>query len=133
MDIGLGDEMWPTSHWDLTRSNTGMDFMPNVDIKEDDKQICICCDLPGLKKEDVKVRLENGLLTIEGEKKEDKEEKDIKWHRVERFRGKFSRSFQLPDNVDQDNLKAKFNEGCLNISVNKLEKKKETGRTYQIE
>ena len=71
-------------------------WMPLVDIAEDDKEDLITAELPEVKKEDVKVTMENGVLTITGERKFEKEEKDKRYHRVERSYGSFARSFTLP-------------------------------------
>ena len=70
---------------------------------------------------DVKVTLENGVLTIQGERKQEKEEKDKKYHRVERYYGSFTRSFTLPDNVDEDKIEATFKDGMLNLQLTKTE------------
>ena len=73
------------------------EWMPLVDIAEDDKEYLITAELPEVKKEDVKVTMENGVLTVTGERKFEKEEKNKKYHRVERSYGSFARSFALPD------------------------------------
>ena len=77
-----------------------------------------------MKKEDVKVTLEDGVLTIQGERKHEKEEKGKKYHRVERSYGRFVRSFTLPDLVDEGKVKAEFKDGVLNLQLPKSEKVK---------
>ena len=77
-----------------------------------------------MKKEDVRVTLEDGVLTIQGERKQEKEEKGKKYHRVERSYGSFVRSFTLPDLVDEEKVKAEFKDGVLNLQLPKSEKAK---------
>ena len=110
-------------------SLTAAEWTPPVDVAEDEKEYVIKAELPEVKKEDVKVSVENGLLSISGERKFEKEEKNKKYHRVERAYGFFSRSFSLPDAVDADQVKADFKEGMLTIHVPKSER----ARPKQIE
>ena len=98
------------------------DWEPVADITEDDKEYVIKAELPDLKKEDVKVTVENGVLTIAGERRFEKEEKKKKYHRVERAYGTFVRSFALPDLADADKVKAEFKDGMLTVHVPKNEK-----------
>jgi len=84
----------------------------------------IKAELPDVKKEDVKVTVENGVLTISGERKFEKEEKKKKYHRVERAFGTFVRSFSLPDVADASKVKAEFKNGMLTVHVPKSEKAK---------
>jgi HSP20 family protein len=92
-----------------------------VDISEDDHEFLVKAELPEMKKEDVKVSVENGELTISGERKFEKEEKNKKYHRVERSYGSFARSFTLPDNVNADKVTAEFKEGLLQVHLPKQE------------
>ena len=94
-----------------------------MDITEDDKEYIIKAELPEMKKEDVKVTVENGLLTIVGERKFEKEE-NKKYHRVECAYGRFARSFIVPDAVDADNVSAEFKDGVLKVHLPKSEKNK---------
>ena len=98
------------------------DWTPAVDIKESTEAYHIHVELPGLEKEDVKVTLDEGVLSIEGERKFEKETGEKKHHRIERFYGKFSRSFRLPDNVDAEHIAADFKNGVLTLNVLKVEK-----------
>lgn len=100
------------------------DWAPRVDIAETDTEFIIKAEIPDVKKEDVKVTVDNGILTIRGERKQEKEEKNKKFHRVERFYGSFTRSFTLPDNVDESKIDASFKDGMLNLIVPKTEKTK---------
>jgi HSP20 family protein len=100
------------------------DWAPRVDIAETEKEFSIKAEIPAVKKEDVKVTIDNGVLTIKGERKQEKEEKDKKFHRVERLYGSFTRSFTLPDNVDESKIEASFKDGVLNLSLAKTEETK---------
>ena len=94
-------------------------FKPAVDILEDDAGIHVKADVAGLKPEDIKVNVENNVLSISGERKLEKEEKRDAYHRVERFYGSFSRSFALPDEVDSENVDAKYENGVLTVTLKK--------------
>lgn len=100
------------------------DWAPRVDIAETNEEFNIKAEIPEVKKEDVKVTVDNGILTIRGERKQEKEEKDKKFHRVERFYGSFMRSFMLPDNVDESKIEASFKDGMLNLAIPKIEASK---------
>jgi HSP20 family protein len=97
------------------------DWTPLADITEDEKEYLIKAELPEMKKEDVKVTVENGVLTISGERKFEKEEKKKKYHRVERGYGTFVRSFTLPDDADANKVKAEFKNGLLTVHLPKSE------------
>ena len=101
---------------------TVADWIPIVDISETESAYVIKAELPDVKKEDVKVTVYEGVLTIQGERKQEKEEKGLKYHRVERSYGRFVRSFTLPDYVDDTKVKAEFKEGILNLHLPKSEK-----------
>jgi len=100
------------------------DWTPKVDISESDTQYLIKAEIPGVKKEDVKVSVEDGMISIRGERRQEKEEKDKKFHRIERSYGSFLRSFRLPDDADESAVKAEFKDGLLNVSVDKSAKAK---------
>jgi len=95
------------------------DFMPAVDIQETDNEFIVKADLPDVKKEDVKVHLQDGVLAIEGERRLEKEEKGMRFHRVEREYGKFVRRFAMPVDIDPDKIRAEFKEGVLNVVLPK--------------
>lgn len=96
-------------------------FLPPVDISEDDHNITLQAEIPGVKQEDLNITLENNMLTITGERKFKEEEKKENYHRIERRYGKFTRSFTLPGSVDPQNVNATFENGILNISLPKRE------------
>jgi len=95
------------------------DWSPAVDIAETDEEYLVKAELPELKKEDVKVALQDGVLTVEGERKEEKEEKGKKFHRIERAYGRFVRRFALPTEIDPDKVQAEFKDGVLNVHLPK--------------
>jgi HSP20 family protein len=101
--------------------NAVAEWAPVVDIIEDEKAYVIKAELPEMKKEDVHVQLENGVLTISGERKVEREEKTRKYHRIERAYGVFTRSFELPENIDANKISASYKEGVLTVAVAKSE------------
>lgn len=102
------------------RSNS---FVPGIDISETDDGFEVTAELPGMKKEDIDISLDNGRLTISGERKFEEEKEGKTYHRVETRYGSFNRSFQLPDNVDEESINAKYENGLLHISIDKSEDK----------
>ncbi len=107
---------------DVVRNNRDS-FVPGIDISETDNQFQITAELPGMNKDDIEISLDNGRLSISGERKFEKEEEGKKFHRVETRYGSFNRSFQLPDNVDEESIQATYENGLLNISIDKAEDK----------
>jgi HSP20 family protein len=95
------------------------DGAPPVDIEETDNEYLIKAELPDVKKEHVKVEMLDGVLTIEGERKHEKEEKGKKFHKVERSYGKFVRQFTLPAEVEAQKIQAEFKDGMLNVHLPK--------------
>ena len=93
--------------------------MPTVDVSETDKAYEITAELPGMDEKNVEVKLANGLLTIKGEKQDEKEEKKKDYHMRERSYGSFERSFQVPDGVDADKIEANFKKGVLTVILPK--------------
>jgi HSP20 family protein len=98
-------------------------FVPRVDVFEDEKAFEIHVAVPGVNKEDFKLDLNDNLLTVSGERKYTKERKENNFHTVETQYGTFQRSFSLPENVASDQIQARYNNGVLEISVPKDEKK----------
>ena len=103
---------------------TVAEWAPLVDITEDEKEYLIKAQLPEVKKDDVKVSVQDGVLSISGERKSEKEEKNKKFHRVEWAYGSFSRSFTLPEDADADKVAGDFKDGVLKVHVPKSEKAK---------
>jgi HSP20 family protein len=96
-------------------------WAPPVDIQETEKEYIVKADLPDVKKEDVKIEIDEDVLTVEGERKQEKEEKDKRFHRTERSYGRFVRRFALPTHVDGTAVKAEFKDGVLNVHLPKTE------------
>ncbi|MBI5775074.1 MAG: Hsp20/alpha crystallin family protein [Verrucomicrobia bacterium] len=103
---------------------TVAEWLPLVDITEDDKEYLIKAELPEVRKEDVKVTVEDGTLLITGERKFEKEEAGKRYHRIERAYGSFARSFALPDNADPAKVNAEFKDGLLTVRLAKAESAK---------
>ena len=99
-------------------------FFAALDVTEEAGQYTVKADVPGLKKEDVHLSFDNGILTIEGERKSETEQKDKNYHRIERSYGKFARGLNLGFGVDADAIKADYKDGVLTITVPKSEKAK---------
>ena len=100
------------------------EWAPAVDVSETENAYLIKAEIPEVKKEDVKVTLQDGILTLQGERKQEKEEKGKRFHRIERSYGSFLRSFDLPANVDDTKAKADFKDGVLTLTLPKSEKAK---------
>jgi HSP20 family protein len=103
---------------------TVAEWAPLVDIVEDDKQYLIKAELPEVTKDDVKVTVQDDVLTITGERTLEKEEKGKKYHRVERAYGRFGRSFTLPEDADGNGVVAEYKDGVLKVHLPKAEKAK---------
>jgi len=101
---------------------TVAEWAPLVDIVEDDHEYLIKAEVPEVKKEDVKVTVQNGVLSLMGDRKFTKEEKDKKYHRVERAYGSFVRTFSLPEDADENKVSADFKDGVLQVHLPKSEK-----------
>jgi len=107
---GNGEEGW------LTEA-----MVPSVDLSETDKQIDVRMDIPGVKAEEIDIQINGNLLTVSGERKEEKEEKGRTFHRVERSEGSFSRTVSLPCEVQEGKVSAEYKDGVLNVSMPKAE------------
>ncbi len=99
-------------------------WVPRVDIAETDNEVVVTTELPGVDRKDVKLSIEDNVLTISGEKKQEKETKDKNYHCVERRYGAFRRSFTLPARIQADKVKASFKDGILTINLPKVEEAK---------
>ena len=98
---------------------TTRELMPNMDVSETDKEIEITTELPGLQEKDIQLNMANNVLTIRGEKKNEREESKKDYHVIERSYGSFVRSVQLPDGVSADSVKAVMSKGVLKVTVPK--------------
>ena len=110
------DDLPTAFNWDLTST-----FYPRVDISEDENNVYVTAEIPGVDKKDVKVTLQDNVLTIEGEKKAEVKDEKKNYFRIERSYGSFCRSFALPAEVDPDKVKAKYENGMLIIEAAKKE------------
>ncbi|MEY4580060.1 MAG: hypothetical protein RL701_4763 [Pseudomonadota bacterium] len=105
---------------DLNRDAlVAFDWAPTCDISETNEEYLIKAELPGVNKSDVKVNVENGIVSIQGERKQEKEEKHRKLHRVERSYGSFLRTFSLPEGIDDAKIAAQYNDGILTVHLPK--------------
>ena len=105
LDLNVSDSVWS----------------PTVDISETENQYEVNAEIPGLKKEDIKLSVEDNVLTLSGERKVEKETDKKNYHRIERAYGKFERSFRLPKEVDAENIKANYKNGVLTVQLPKTE------------
>jgi HSP20 family protein len=109
--------------FDFERESLG-NWCPPVDIYEDKDEVVLKAELPGMKKEEIDVRVENNILTLHGQRKREKEEKEDGYFRSERAYGTFSRSFTLPTTVDVKKISASYKDGILAVQLPKLEETK---------
>ena len=98
---------------------TTASFVPAVDIYEDERKIVLKIEAPGIEEKDLEVSVERNTLTVKGERKFEKEEKEENFHRIERRYGSFYRGFTLPPSVDTENVKAEYAAGVLKLELNK--------------
>jgi HSP20 family protein len=98
---------------------TTASFVPAVDIYEDPKKVVLKLEVPGIEEKDLDIRVENNTLTVKGERKFEKEEKEENFHRIERRYGTFFRSFTLPSTVDSEHINASYNAGILKLELSK--------------
>ena len=130
----LFDEAFPA--WSGLASDTPLvgNWLPPVDIVEDENQVRIAAELPGVKSEDVKITLENNVLTISGEKQAERDEKNgTRSHRYERSYGAFERRFTLPSTVDAERIEARSEHGMLYVTLPKAERAKPRQITVQVQ
>lgn len=97
--------------------NFKSNWYPAVDIEHKEKEYILRADLPGMKKEDIKVTVENSCLTLKGERKTEHEENKYNYHRIERTHGTFQRSFKIPEGLTEKQIKAKYNDGVLELTI----------------
>lgn len=109
------------------------EWSPAVDIEDKGNQFVIHADLPGVKSSDIDVSVENGVLTIKGERESEKKEEKENYKRIERFSGSFMRRFTLPDGADPDKISAKTKDGVLELVIPKSEKSKSKRIDIKVE
>jgi HSP20 family protein len=115
----------------LANEDTGfaiLTHVPSLDVSETNNEVCVKVDLPGMKSDEIEISLDANILTISGERSEEKEEKGRTFHRVERKSGKFSRSVSLPCSVEDDSVMADYKNGTLTVTL----PKSETAKTRKI-
>lgn len=107
-------------------------FTPSINTREGEYAYHIDVDLPGVKKEDISVKVENNVLTLKGERKSKEEIKEKNYYKMESSFGSFTRSFTLPDNIDAENIHAENKDGVLEITLPKKEQKKESVKQIKV-
>jgi len=115
------DRLLDSVYGTKTATKNECTICPNVDIEEFEKIYSVQVELPGVGKKDVSINVKDNILTIEGDKKSEKDSKSDKYHRSERVFGKFHRTFRLPEQVDMDKIEAVFSDGVLSLNIPKLE------------
>jgi HSP20 family protein len=122
---------WPSQ---ATASNGDtVEWAPSADISETDKEYLIRAALPAVKKEDVHVTVDDGVITIEGERKQQTEDKNEKRHRVESFYGHFTRSFSLPDSIDEGTIRCESKDGMLTVHIPKAISPKQQPKQIKVD
>ncbi|KAF2073756.1 hypothetical protein CYY_004925 [Polysphondylium violaceum] len=114
-------------------NHMGNMWKPVIEVKENDSSLSIKCEIPGVKKEDIHLDISQGLLTLSGEREQEKKEENEKYHSFERTYGRFQRSFTIPDNYNTEDIKANYTDGILNISLPKIEPSKKESKRIMIE
>ena len=112
------------NHDAASTQTTHQSYVPRVDISEDASNIYVHAELPGLSKDDVKLTVREGTLILRGEKKHEEKKEDRNYYRIERRYGEFVRQFTLPENVKEDDVRANFTNGILEITIPKSEPQK---------
>ncbi|MBU0967044.1 MAG: Hsp20/alpha crystallin family protein [Proteobacteria bacterium] len=118
------ERMWKGSMFRDLMTETNRDWSPRLDVSETDTAIEVIADLPGMEKKDIDISLDNGVLVIKGERKEEHKETDKHVHRMERRYGSFYRALRLPTEVKSDKIEASFKNGELKITLPKSEEAK---------
>jgi len=125
--LGRGRGRFPSLFGGETRM-----VMPSIDVKETDTEMVVEAELPGAEEKDVNVTLRDGILTIKGEKKSEREEKKQDYHLTERSYGSFERSFRLPDTIDDSKISANFDKGVLKVTLPKRPEAAKPEKTIPI-
>jgi len=111
----------------------GVGWAPSVDISETDQEYLIRASLPAVKKEDVNVTVEDGMLTVSGERRQQQQQKDEKFHKIENLYGSFARSFSLPEGTDPSAIRAESKDGVLTIHVPKARAETKKPTTVKVQ
>ncbi|RLB07000.1 MAG: Hsp20/alpha crystallin family protein [Deltaproteobacteria bacterium] len=119
------DRLWDRFFSERPLEWLGGQWTPSLDVSETKDKVVVKAEIPGIDPKDIDVSLSNGVLTIKGEKKQEREEKDENYHLVERSYGSFSRAVRLPAEVQEDKVKASYKDGVLKITLPKTERAKE--------
>jgi HSP20 family protein len=135
-DFGLGFR-WPFGRSLLTaepllRRKMALAKMPAVDFTENEKAYEITADLPGMDEKDIEVKVADGVMTIKGEKQEEKEDKKKDYYLHERSFGSFQRSFELPESVDPDKIEARFKKGVLTVTLPKRPEAQKPAKKIEV-
>src|SRR6185312_1291221 len=117
----------------LENGDRTLDWSPSADISETDKEYVIRAELPAVNKEDVQVTLDDGMITIKGERKQHKNDKNEKFHRVETCYGSFERRFSLPDNVNAETIRCESKDGILAVHIPKKETVKQAPKRITVQ
>jgi HSP20 family protein len=110
-----------------------LEWSPSADISETDKEYVIRAELPAVKKEDVQVTLDQGMITIKGERKQLSEDRNERFHRIESFYGSFERSFSLPENINTDAIRCDSKDGILSVHIPKSETQKQKPKQISVQ
>jgi HSP20 family protein len=135
-DLWSPEDLWfGRDPFDLLESAVGgvMESFGHADLSETDDAYELQVDLPGMKKDDVAVDYSDGVLTISGERKDEREDKRKGYYLSERTYGSYQRSFRVPESVDHENIKAQFSDGVLTISLPKTQQAQQTSRRIDVE
>ncbi len=124
------DTFLPTA---FRRTEDSGDWLPSLDVSETKNEIVVKAEVPGMDAKDIDISLSNGMLTIKGEKKQEKEEKEENYHLVERSYGSFTRSITLPAEVKQDKINASYKNGILKVVLPKSEEAKKKEIKIKVE
>jgi HSP20 family protein len=117
----------------LVENSRKLDWSPSADISETDKEYVIRAELPAVKKEDVQVTYHEGTITIKGERKQQKDENNEKFHRVESFYGSFERSFSLPENANAETIHCESKDGILTVHIPKTQTVKQKPKQITVQ
>jgi HSP20 family protein len=121
---------WPRG---LREGNGGkLEWSPSADISETEQEYVIRAELPAVKKEDVRVTLDEGTITIKGERKQQNEDKSEKYHRIESFYGSFERTFMLPENIKADSIRCDSKDGILTVHIPKSQTQKSKPKQISV-